>query len=60
MWRGEDGAEDWEEGRRAGLLDAGFEEVSRLQEDRGAEAREEAGEEVEGWMGFGRDLELGF
>jgi hypothetical protein len=60
VWRGENGAEDWEEGRRAGLLDTGFEEVGRLQEDRGAEAGEEAGEEVEGWMGFGGELGLGF
>jgi hypothetical protein len=57
MWRGEEGAEDGEEGGGAGLLDAGLEEVGWLEEDGGAEAGEETGEEVEG---DGRFEGLGF
>lgn len=52
MWSAENGAEDREESGGVGLLDAGFEEVGGLEEDRRAEAGEEAGEEVEGWVGF--------
>lgn len=50
MRGGEDGAEDWEEGGGAGLLDAGLEQVGWLEKDGGADAGEEAGEEVEGWV----------
>ncbi len=51
MWRGEDGAEDRQESGGAGLLDTGFEKVGGLEKDRGAEAGEESGEEVEDWRG---------
>jgi hypothetical protein len=60
VWRREDGAEDWKQGRGAGLLDPGLEEVGGLEEGRGAEAGEEAGQKVEGWVCFGGDLGLGF
>jgi len=37
---------------RAGLLDSGFEEVSRLEEDGGSYARAQPCDEMEGWMSF--------
>ena len=52
MRGGEDRAENGQQRGGAGLLDSRLEEVGGLKEDRGADAGEKAGKEMEGYMRF--------
>jgi hypothetical protein len=56
--RREDGAQNGEESRGAGLLYAGLEEIGGLEEHGGAKAREQAREEMEGRVWFGLGLHI--
>ena len=45
----EDGGESWEKGERVGLLEAGLEEIGRLEERGCKKTGGQASEEVNGW-----------